>query len=368
MEVLNLTLQQIIEHDGGFTYHWRCEVLHLFQFGFADDLLLFSRADVDSVRIFNRGLSIFTDLSGFMLRTHSIWTVSDRTGSWGWRKLIRLRVILQPFIEYKIGSGASFSLWHDPWHELGPLILRFPMGPRHTDTLPIASLNTVIMEGSWCWPPITNMESIEITHSLPIIYGGEDQIVWTTRGGTFSPALAYAIFHPPGPTVGWYSLLLGTFKIPRHRFILWLTILGKLSTLDKPWLRHMGSDCVLCPTATPESHDHLFFRYQFASACVCEIRRMVRFLWPYTSWETSVLWASKRWRGKHVVNAADRALLASLVYHLWQEWNYQIFRSATRSPRDIATIIVSEIRELIISKELPQSVSTRGLYRLWQIP
>ncbi|KAL0445133.1 UNVERIFIED_CONTAM: hypothetical protein Slati_2236000 [Sesamum latifolium] len=138
---------------------------------------------------------------GNRLHTHSVWTVSDRTVSWGWRKLIRLRGMLQPFIEYKIGSGSSFSLWYDPWHELGPLILRFPMGPRHTDTLPIASLNTIILEGSWCWPPITNMESVEITHSLPIIYGGEDQIIWTAQGGTFSPASAYAIFPPPGPTV-----------------------------------------------------------------------------------------------------------------------------------------------------------------------
>ncbi|KAL0449124.1 UNVERIFIED_CONTAM: hypothetical protein Slati_1468800 [Sesamum latifolium] len=180
------------------------------------------------------------------------------------------------------------------------------MGARHTDTLPTAFLNTVIMEGAWCWPPITNMESVEITPSLPIIYGGEVRIVWTAPGVTFSPASTYAIFHPPGPTVGWSSLLLGTLKIPWRRFILWLAILGKLSTLDKPWLRHMGFDCVLCPSATPESHDHLFFRCPFASACVYEIRRMVRFQWPYTSWEASVLWVSKRWRGKHVVNAANR--------------------------------------------------------------
>ncbi|KAL0286344.1 UNVERIFIED_CONTAM: hypothetical protein Sradi_7151100 [Sesamum radiatum] len=114
----------------------------------------------------------------------------------------------------------------------------------------------------------------------------------------------------------------------------------------------MGSDCVLWPTATLESHDHLFFRCQFASACVSEIRRMIHVQWPYTTWETFVLWASRRWRGKHDVNAANRALMASLVYHLWQERNYRTFKSATRSPRDIATMIVREIRELIISKEL----------------
>ncbi|KAL0303424.1 UNVERIFIED_CONTAM: hypothetical protein Sradi_6210500, partial [Sesamum radiatum] len=182
---------------------------------------------------------------------------------------------------------------------------------------------------------------------------------------TFSPPSAYAIFRPPGPKVGWSSLLLGTFKIPQHRFILWLAILGKLFTLDKPWLRHLGSDCVLCTVAAQESHEYLFFRCQFALACLCEIRRMVWFQWPYTSWSTAVLWASKRWRGKHIVNAAYMALLAALVYHLWQERDFQIFQSTTRSPQNIALITVREVRELIVSKELPPNVSTRGFYRIW---
>ncbi|KAL0427837.1 UNVERIFIED_CONTAM: hypothetical protein Slati_2958500 [Sesamum latifolium] len=129
------------------------------------------------------------------------------------------------------------------------------------------------------------------------------------------------MFHPPGPKAGWSSLLLGAFKIPHHRFILWLAILGKLATLDKPWLHHLGTSCVLCSAATLESHDHLFFLCPFASSCLCEVQRLVRFHWPYRNWVTSVHWAARRWRGKHVVNASFRALLASLVYHVWQERN-----------------------------------------------
>ncbi|KAL0405897.1 UNVERIFIED_CONTAM: hypothetical protein Slati_3903600 [Sesamum latifolium] len=97
----------------------------------------------------------------YRLRGNSLWTVSDRSGSWGWRKMVRL---------------------------------------------------------------------------------------WGT-GGSFSPAAAYDMFHPPGPKVGWSSLLVGAFKIPRHRFILWVAVLGRLSTLDKPWLQHLGTDCVLCHSA-----------------------------------------------------------------------------------------------------------------------
>ncbi|KAL0444819.1 UNVERIFIED_CONTAM: hypothetical protein Slati_2204600 [Sesamum latifolium] len=113
----------------------------------------------------------------YRLRECSIWTISDRSGTWGWRKLIRLRDWLRPFLLYKVGAGTSFSLWHDPWHERGPLILQFPLGPWHTSIPASAFLCTVIMEGAWNWPPITNMESMEITHSFPTIHGGCDRIL-----------------------------------------------------------------------------------------------------------------------------------------------------------------------------------------------
>ncbi|KAL0439720.1 UNVERIFIED_CONTAM: hypothetical protein Slati_2455000 [Sesamum latifolium] len=289
--------------------------------------------------------SIWVDwILHYRLRDYSIWTISDRSSTWGWRKLIRLRDLLRPFLHYQVGMGTSFSLWHDPWHEGGPLMLQFPLGPRHTSIPTSASLCTVIWEGAWHWPPITDMER-----------------------GSFSSSAAYAVFSPPGPKVGWSSLLVGTFKIPRHQFILWLAILGRLSTLDKPWLYQLGTACVLCLDALPESHEHLLFTCSFATECLHTIRREVFFHWPYNYWPAVIQWASVRWRVKHVVNASFRALLASLVYHLWQERNRCIFQQITRSPVDIARIVVSDIRDLIICKQLPRSVSTRGLYRLWRI-
>ncbi|KAK4384673.1 hypothetical protein Sango_3037300 [Sesamum angolense] len=64
MEVLHMILQQFIEQDGEFRYHWRCQELNLFQLSFADDLLLFCKADMRSVNLFCRGLDLFAKLSG----------------------------------------------------------------------------------------------------------------------------------------------------------------------------------------------------------------------------------------------------------------------------------------------------------------
>ncbi|KAL2232550.1 UNVERIFIED_CONTAM: hypothetical protein Sindi_1435000 [Sesamum indicum] len=49
MKILGLMIQQKIEVQGGFLYHWRCEETRLFQLSFADDLLLFCRADETSI-------------------------------------------------------------------------------------------------------------------------------------------------------------------------------------------------------------------------------------------------------------------------------------------------------------------------------
>ncbi|KAK4381370.1 hypothetical protein Sango_2974900 [Sesamum angolense] len=184
-------------------------------------------------------------------------------------------------IDLKIGDGECFSLWHDPWHSLGPLIQRFPCGPSRTN-IPVAStLSTVIVDGAWCWPLITDMECIEIIHVLPTIHNGSDSILW--RGGDFSTKAVYDIFRSPGPKVGWYSLLLGPCKIPKYSFVLWLAILEKLSTMDKPWLSRLGGVCVLCGRAV-ETHEHLFFRCSYSRRCIRVLKSIVLFSWPNRAW------------------------------------------------------------------------------------
>ncbi|KAK4381857.1 putative ribonuclease H protein [Sesamum angolense] len=395
----------------GFSYHWRCKELGSFQLCFADDLLLFCKADVASIQVFRRGLDEFANLSGLHanpqksqliisrsaqeerehliaalqfqeghlplrghpgsretdatflverkldsgypkvawsncvqterrrglgirdilainkalmcrhlwnviqsnhssiwvrwiahnhLRHKSVWTVDVKGGSWGWRKLLRLRSALLPYIDLKIGDGECFSLWHDPWHSLGPLIQRFPCGTNRTNIPAAATLSTVIVDGAWCWPLITDMECIEIIHVLPTIHNGSDSILW--RGGDFSTKVVYDIFRSPGPKVGWYSLLLGPCKIPKYSFVLWLAILEKLSTMDKPWLSHLGGVCVLCGRAV-ETHEHLFFWCSYSRWCIRVLKSIVCFSWLNRAWGEDITWASKRYMGRHIVQA-----------------------------------------------------------------
>ncbi|KAL0302627.1 UNVERIFIED_CONTAM: putative ribonuclease H protein [Sesamum calycinum] len=249
------------------------------------------------------------------LRHKSVWTVDVKGGSWGWRKILRLRSALLPYIEFKIGDGESFSLWHDPWHSLGSLITRFPRGPGRTNIPEAAKLSAVLVDGDWSWPPITDMECIEILHLLPIIHNGSDSILW--RGGNFSTKVVYDIFRTPGPKVG-----------------------------------------VVFTT----------FRPFYSRQCIRILKGTVRFSWPNRAWGVDIAWASRRWNDRHIVQAAYRALLAAIVYHIWQEHNRRIFQHSERPSSTVARIVVDEIRQKILSIDLPDSVSSRGLCRLWRIP
>ncbi|KAK4384283.1 hypothetical protein Sango_3076100 [Sesamum angolense] len=133
--------------------------------------------------------------------------------------------------------------------------------------------------------------------------------------------------------------MMGPFKIPKNCFILWLAIMGRLSTLDKPWLHHIGGFCILCPDGVPETHDHLLFSCSFSRRCLAIIRQQILFSMAPLGLATWGSMASSRWRGKHVVNAAYRSLLASLVYHIWQERNFRRFQQRSRPPSIVAVLL-----------------------------
>ncbi|KAK4382686.1 Retrovirus-related Pol polyprotein from type-2 retrotransposable element R2DM [Sesamum angolense] len=316
MEVLQMILQQFIDQDGQFLYHWRCTELKLFQLSFADDLLLLCKADVRSLldygihclrrwgsrkatyllrtlvyHLFQQGsqsqivnrcykkstaalrdgresssplqgiinemikrLRTFlwkgTSSSGYpkvtwevvcrpieeggqgikdifalnrALMSKHLWAVikQDRTSIWvDWISQVRLRIVQYGQLRKtkKLGVGGKCShldihcclisifggwyfllLWHDPWHPLGPLIIRFPRGPQMSNTGPLDKLSVVMEDRQWNWPMITDIACLEITHMLPPISEGQDGISWKSNNGSFNTSTAYNRFRPPGP-------------------------------------------------------------------------------------------------------------------------------------------------------------------------
>ncbi|KAL2251385.1 UNVERIFIED_CONTAM: hypothetical protein Sindi_2260800, partial [Sesamum indicum] len=78
MEMMHLVFLQIIEQDGRFQFHWKCEASNIFQLRFADDVILFSRATVDSIRVFKDGLDRFGDWLGLRLNAQKSHLILSR--------------------------------------------------------------------------------------------------------------------------------------------------------------------------------------------------------------------------------------------------------------------------------------------------
>ncbi|KAL0281961.1 UNVERIFIED_CONTAM: hypothetical protein Sradi_7277100 [Sesamum radiatum] len=303
----------------------------------------------------------------YRLRNQTLWTVNTVSASWCWRKLVKASLLLKEGLVYRVGDGLKFRLWTDLWHPRGPLIKQFPRGPTITG-LPVDSwLVTVIHQGQWCWPSASDFDIQSIMADLPAIYPLQpDQVLWKT--GTFSTQSLLQFLQPAAPRVIWHQLFGGKFGLPRHEFILWLAILERLSTMDRVWASPMGQQCVLCGGQQRESHCHLFFHCSFSRCCLDFLRRRVRFRWPNRSWHLDIFWAARRWRGKHLLNAASRAMLASIIYNIWRERNSRIFQQSSVSAEVVAARAVEEVRLRIISANLKTSLQSNVLFRIWHIP
>ncbi|KAL0287625.1 UNVERIFIED_CONTAM: putative mitochondrial protein [Sesamum angustifolium] len=312
--------------------------------------------------------SIWADwIIKYRLHKKTLWTFHCSTGSWGWKKMIKLSPFFQRGLQYKV-DGLYFQLWQDIWHERGPLCVSYPQGPNVTG-LPIDTLlSRVMRHGQWNWPTSTDPDFNELATQLPPIYANRpDQIVWRTRSGRFSTQFAYSLFQPNRTKVEWHTLLHDRYKIPKHTFILWLAILEKLSTMDKFWISHGDIGCVLCDGQFVESHDHLFFKCQYSKRCLSLVQRQVRFQWPIYDWQQGISWANKRWRSHHLFNTASRALLAALAYHLWMERNNRKFNNTGTTADSIAHQIIEDIRLRIMIDECNPNLQTIALSRIWKI-
>ncbi|GAB2291197.1 hypothetical protein Dimus_038146 [Dionaea muscipula] len=111
----------------------------------------------------------------------------------------------------------------------------------------------------------------------------------------------------------------------------------RLRTRDR--LARMGITtdvgCVLCDHGF-ETRDHLFLYCNFASEVRDRLMNRLGLQWVGSSWEDWWRWALKVSVGGTDIARSRRALPATLVYLIWQERNYRIFRHLENSPTSVS--------------------------------
>ncbi|GJT20143.1 RNA-directed DNA polymerase, eukaryota, reverse transcriptase zinc-binding domain protein [Tanacetum coccineum] len=202
------------------------------------------------------------------LKGKSIWdVVADKSDSWGWKTMLKTRDTVRKHVWYKVGNGKSTSVLYDKWCEYGPLSDFISKRDIYEARIKDNVVITDMMDGDrWKWPVewLTKFPVLRSIAPPKLQSGKEDEILWINNQSQrvqFSTSQAWETLKEELPVVHWRHVVWYSQLIPRHAFILWLAIQGKLLTQDRmeKWQNVADLKCALCNQCA-DSHDHLFFK------------------------------------------------------------------------------------------------------------
>nr|XP_043615637.1 uncharacterized protein LOC122587517 [Erigeron canadensis] len=95
-----------------------------------------------------------------------------------------------------------------------------------------------------------------------------DKVMWLSNMNkkmSFSTEQTWMDLRTNWPNVVWKNVVWYSRFIPKHAFILWLAVQGKLMTQDRiaRWQSKGGIQCALCKISA-DSHEHLSFQCEYA--------------------------------------------------------------------------------------------------------
>ncbi|XP_010666358.1 uncharacterized protein LOC104883517 [Beta vulgaris subsp. vulgaris] len=134
-------------------------------------------------------------------------------------------------------------------------------------------------------------------------------------------------------TVRWHHWVWNSLNIPKHSFISWLTILGKLRTRERLGMVGICSDtsCLLC-TSGNDSCSHLFFQCEFSHQ-VCQGVMGWFHIHSNSRENLYVHWRKWGWKFKtKYQQQVAYASLAAVVYHIWRARNNALWNQIVLRP------------------------------------
>ena len=163
-------------------------------------------------------------------------------------------------------------------------------------------------------------------------YGSQEEAVtllrqWNRGDDNFS-VQAYNYFRLSGPQVNWVRVVWEKWSMPRHNFILWLAVLGKLRTKDRLRFFQIDTSFVIFGQME-ETHSHLFFTCSWSACFWLQIK-----LWLRINRRIMTLTSAIRGLhsgGNNLEARMRRVSLGLTVYLFWEERNKRFFYGKSTS-------------------------------------
>ncbi|GJU26824.1 RNA-directed DNA polymerase, eukaryota, reverse transcriptase zinc-binding domain protein [Tanacetum coccineum] len=308
------------------------------------------------------------------LKKKSIWNVQiDKSDSWGWKTMLKIRDEIKNHVWYKIGNGKSISVFYDRWCSIGPLSemisRRNIYNERLRDDIVIAD---IVNNGRWAWPEdwMSTYPSLSNIQN-PNLIARDDKVLWITKKGDkvqFSTKQAWEDLRDEWPKVNWSKVVWFNQLVPRHAFILWLAVQNKLLTQDRMEKWHKSNDlkCSLCKQCA-DSHDHLFFKCSYTMKVWTEVREMTHQLGKLNHLNDIVAAIANGKGANNITNVINKLLLAATIYFLWQERNKRIFKDECRNEEELCKIIKGAIKSKLMSLRVKMSKDVLKIAADWDL-
>ncbi|KAM6583311.1 hypothetical protein CsatB_010313 [Cannabis sativa] len=245
-------------------------------------------------------------------------------------------------------GGLGFRKIHE-WNQAAMGKYIWAIAQKH-DSLWLKWINSVYLkehewwsykappQSSWYWRRLVNLKD-----HFRDIAGHQN----CTQQQNYQVKTGYSFLCPDQDKVQWSQQVWGRLNTPKHSFILWLAIQGRLRTKDT--LRRMGMNidehCEFCSTQN-ESADHLFFQCRLSAACLQGIKQ-------WLSWKVSAdtLSTLTRWIGRSKISKFRKNLLAAalacLVYTLWKNRNLSVWEKKKPNAEKMIIGMRSEVLQRV---------------------
>ncbi|KAL0367279.1 UNVERIFIED_CONTAM: hypothetical protein Sradi_3618000 [Sesamum radiatum] len=370
MEVWRIILHKRVQAAADFHYHWKCKEQGILNLYFADDVLIFCKGTVQSVRVIKAVLDEFASDSGLKVNPNKSQVILSHAA--------------QSKIDARLAGWSHLNLSFAGRTQL----LRSVMSAMHAYwasvfLLPKAVIKEIearmrrfLWRGSSdrgyakvSWDQVCKPNAKEVLESDGVGNGDKFKVwldIWHERG----PLIRH---YPRGPLVTGVPLdaLLsevlqqGSWAWPSETDFDVAEIIANL-----PQIHPGESDSIHWKLNAGCFNTAAVFSFGtcFPNEVPGYIKENGSVSVAHGRVEPGLIWASKRWRGKHLWHAGSRAVLAAIVYHIWDERNSRKFKETATSAEVVARRAIEDVRLRIISEDMSTSLQVYTLYRIWQIP
>lgn len=311
----------------------------------------------------------------YRIKDRNIWfNVSSEHGAWSWNQILELRDKIRAFVVYKLGNGRSCSMWFDKWHTNGPLcklITHSFLSERGIDVND--KVADWIDANGWKWPLEWNTLFGEVLNvPVPVLLDDcDDKVLWINKKNKdvlFSVKEAWKALRVDSPKVIWHKHVWFSQCIPRHAFVLWMAMRGRLKTTDRisKWFNVSSTLCPLCKNVD-ESHSHLFFKCQFSKIVWDNLKLLCKLDDVSCIWAEIVSGISVRAANSSIWSVVQRLVFGAAVYFIWQERNIRIFQNDFRTDETVFKIIVDTVRHKLMGLKIKRSLDVEKVAKIWKI-